>query len=90
MIYFADQIEEWRTRAGELEATLAARVDKHNLPKDSDTIMEMVKNPTEKWKASCGVSEVPLSRIKEVDAKNRHRARKRLDSNFLYPDRSLT
>jgi hypothetical protein len=89
MIYQPDQIDEWRTRAGELDATIAARVDKHNLPKDSDTVMEMVKNPTEEWKASCGVSEVPLSRINEVDAKNRHSARKRLDSNFLYPDRRL-
>jgi hypothetical protein len=89
MIYFADQIEEWQTRAGELDATIAARVDKHNLPKDSDTIMEVVKNPTKEWKASCGVSEVPLSRISEVAAENRDRARMSSDSHFLYPDRSL-
>jgi hypothetical protein len=51
--------------------------------------MEVVKTPTEEWKASCGVSEVPLSRIQEVNAENRDRARMCSDSNFLYPDRSL-
>ena len=78
-IYYADQSEEWQTRAEELKATIAARVDKHTLPKGSNISMEVVITPTEEWKASCGVSEVPLSRIKEVAAENRDRARQSLE-----------
>ena len=90
MIYFADQIEEWQTRAKELEAAIAARVDKHNLPNDSNISMEVVKHPTKEWKASCGVSEVPLSQIEEVAAEHRDRAYKSSGAYFVYPDRSLT
>ena len=69
--YSVDQMAQWNTRAKELEAASQLEVHAFNdSAKGSNISMEVVRNPTEKWKASRGVSAVKLFELKDAAIAN--------------------